>query len=274
MDLSDICLKVCDIARKAGGFIRKEAASFNSSLIEVKGLHNFVSYVDKGAEKIIIEALSQLIPDSAFLAEEGTVENRAESRFRWIIDPLDGTTNFIHGLPPYSVSIALSDGEDIVLGVVYEVCLDECFYAWKNGGAWLNGTPVKVSSRAGLRDSLIATGFPYTDFQNMAGYMASLDWFMRNTHGARRLGSAAADLAYVACGRVEAFYEYSLQPWDVAAGAIIIREAGGCVSDFSGGGNFIYGKEIIATNSMVFEEFSLVVRKFMAINNKDTGNNA
>ena len=265
MDLSDICFKVCEVARKAGGFIKNEAASFNTSFIEVKGLHNFVSYVDKGAEKIIIEALSELIPDSAFLAEEGTVENRADSRFRWIIDPLDGTTNFIHGLSPYSVSIALADGEDIILGVIYEPCLDECFYAWKNGGAWLNGNPIKVSSRVKLSDSLIATGFPYTDFQNMTGYMASLDWFMRNTHGARRLGSAAADLAYVACGRFEAFYEYSLQPWDVAAGAIIIQEAGGRVSDFSGGNNFLYGKEIITANLMVFEEFSAIVRKFMAV---------
>ena len=263
LQLDRIVEATCRIARLAGDFIRKEEKTFHAEKVQVKGLHDFVSYVDKEAERICVEALAELLPEAYFLTEEGTVDAVEGARYRWVIDPLDGTTNFIHGLAPYSVSIALLDGDSPVVGVVYEVSLDECFWASKGGGAWLNGRPVSVSTRATLADSLIATGFPYNDFHRMAAYMESLTYIMQHSHGARRLGSAAADLAYVACGRFEAFYEYSLKPWDVAAGVLLVSEAGGRVSDFRGGSDYLFGREMIATNAKVFDEVSLVVQKFL-----------
>lgn len=253
----------CRVARLAGAFIGNEAKSFHAGKVQVKGLHDFVSYVDKEAERICVEALSKVLPEASFLTEEGTVESVEGARYRWVIDPLDGTTNFIHGLPPYSVSIALLDGDCPIVGVVYEVTLGECFYARKGGGAWLNGRQVSVSTRETLADSLIATGFPYNDFHRMAPYLESLSYMLQHTHGARRLGSAAVDLAYVACGRFEAFYEYSLKPWDVAAGVLLVQEAGGRVSDFRGGSSYIFGRELIASNARVFDEVSGVVHKFL-----------
>jgi len=137
------------------------------------------------------------------------------------------------------------DGDELVLGVVYEVGRDECFYAWKNGGAYLNGEPIHVSNRNNIHDTLLATGFPYNDFSRMGEYMKFLEWTMKNARGVRRLGSAATDLVYVACGRFDAFWEYDLKPWDVAAGAVIVKEAGGIVADYSGGDNFLFGREIV-----------------------------
>jgi myo-inositol-1(or 4)-monophosphatase len=174
---------------------------------------------------------------------------------RWIIDPLDGTTNFIHGIPLYTVSIALEKDNELVVGVVFEVNLGECFYAWKNGGAWMNESRIAVSEASQLRNALCATGFPYKDFPHLTRYFDTLRFLFQNSRGVRRIGSAALDLAYVACGRFDAFYEYNLNPWDVAGGALIVKEAGGTVSDFSGGTNFLHGKEIAATNKGVYKEF-------------------
>jgi len=262
MNYEYICKNVISAAREAGMFIQSEAQKFSSDKVETKGLHDFVSYVDKKAEKILIEALKDILPDSGFIAEEGTLEHHGE-RLTWVIDPLDGTTNFIHGLPTYAISIALMDGNEIVLGVVYELNTKECFSAWKDSPAFLDGKPIKVSNAGMIKDSLIATGFPYYDFDLMPAYLKSLEYFLKNSHGARRIGSASVDLAYVACGRFEGFYEYSLQPWDVAAGAFILQQAGGRVSDFSGGNNYIFGKEIVATNSLIFEEFLGIIQKFL-----------
>ena len=262
IDYKQLCLQVCKIAKQAGEFIRKEAGAFSAKSIEVKGLNNFVSYVDKGAEEMIVERLHELLHEAGFIAEEGTNTTRGV-HFDWVIDPLDGTTNFIHGLPPYSVSIGLLENNIPVLGVVYEVSLDECFYAWKDAPAFLNGKEIRVSDRAKVQDALIATGFPYYDYNLMRPYIACLEYFLKNSHGVRRLGSAAVDLVYVACGRFEAFYEYSLNPWDVAGGAFILQQAGGKVSDFSGGNNYIFGKELVAANSAIFDEFLKTVRKFL-----------
>jgi myo-inositol-1(or 4)-monophosphatase len=242
-------------------FIQSEAQKFTLDKVETKGMHNFVSYVDKKAEEMLVEALLELLPDSGFIAEEGTIEHKGEE-LTWVIDPLDGTTNFIHGLPVYAISIALMNGNETVLGVVHELTSKECFYAWKGSAAYLDGKVIHASKAAKVKDSLIATGFPYYDFDLMPAYMGSLEYFLKNSHGARRIGSASVDLAWVACGRFEAFYEYSLQPWDVAAGAFILQQAGGKVSDFSGGNNYLFGKEIIATNGLIFEEFSGIVQKF------------
>lgn len=250
LSYKELTLATCEIARKAGQFMAEERKTFNDSKIESKGLHDLVSYVDKASEKQIIEQLSVLLPESGFIAEEGTTDKKGE-RFNWVIDPLDGTTNFIQGVPVYCVSIGLLDGDQLVAGVVYEVGRGECFYAWKDGGAYLNGELVHVSTRGDIHDALLATGFPYSDFSRMDEYIGFLKWTMTHARGVRRLGSAAADMAYVACGRFDAFWEYDLKPWDVAAGAVIVKEAGGTVTDYSGGDNYLFGKEIIASNGLL-----------------------
>ena len=246
----ELTLKVCEIAKIVGHFMAEERKTFDDSKIETKGVHDLVSYVDKTSEIRIISELQKLLPEAGFIAEEGTNNKRGE-RFNWVIDPLDGTTNYIHGLPIYSVSIALIDGNEPVLGIVYEVGHDECFYAWKNGGAFLNGQPIKVSNRSEVGNALLATGFPYSDFSRLDSYVEMFKWAMTSARGVRRLGSAAADLAYVACGRFDAFWEYDLKPWDVAAGALIVVEAGGKVTDYKGGSNFLFGREIVATNNII-----------------------
>ncbi|MBN2765731.1 MAG: inositol monophosphatase [Paludibacteraceae bacterium] len=245
-----LCLQTCELARTSGKIMADERKNFRSEAIESKGMHDLVSYVDKESEKRIIAELQKLLPESGFIAEEGTNDTRGE-RFNWVIDPLDGTTNFIQGVPIYCVSIGLLDGDELVVGVVYEVGRDECFYAWKDGGAFLNGEKISVSDRSDIHDALLATGFPYSDFSRIEEYIEFLKWAMKNARGVRRLGSAAADLAYVACGRFDAFWEYDLKPWDVAAGALLVKEAGGMVSDYSGGENYLFGREIIASNSLI-----------------------
>jgi myo-inositol-1(or 4)-monophosphatase len=262
MNYEYICKLVITAMADAGRFIQAESEKFSKDNIEVKGLHNFVSYVDKGAEKILVEELSDILPEAGFIAEEGTKNSNGE-QLKWVIDPLDGTTNFIHGVPPYSISVALMDGDEVVLGVVHELNLNEVFYAWKGSPAYKDNKEIKVSSVNAVQDSLVATGFPYYDFDKMNSYLESLAYFLQHSHGARRMGSAAVDLAYVACGRYEAFYEYSLQPWDVAAGAFILQQAGGKVCDFKGGNNFIFGKELVATNGLIHKEFLEVVQKFI-----------
>ena len=260
MDLEKLCIEAVRIAREAAGFIQIEAREFTTKSVEYKGKNNLVSYVDKKAEDLIVNALSSLIPEAGFIAEENS-ERPIGKEYNWIIDPLDGTTNFVHGIPIYSTCIALMKGNDVLLGVVHEMNLEECFYAWKNGGAWLNGSRIKVSETAQLSEALMATGFPYYDYNRMIEYMNVFEFCMRNTHGIRRLGSAAVDIAYVANGRFDGFYEYGLNAWDVAAGVCILKEAGGIVSDFSGGDNYIFGKEIITCNKGIYKEFLEVVKK-------------
>jgi myo-inositol-1(or 4)-monophosphatase len=262
MDLKKICTEIEKAALEAGAFIRKEASVFDINRKESKGLNDFVSYVDKGAEKLLVERLSLIVPEAGFITEEGT-SSKVGVRYCWVIDPLDGTTNFLHGFYPYAVSIGLMDNEDVVAGVVHEVGKNETFSAWKDGGAWLNGKRIHVSEVHKLADSLIATGLPYSDFRRLDPYMESLTYLCRHAQGIRRLGSAATDLAYVACGRFEGFYEYGLHPWDIAAGILLVREAGGRVSDFSGNGNNLKGEEVIASSNHIFSEFLENVSKFI-----------
>jgi myo-inositol-1(or 4)-monophosphatase len=261
-DLSLICRQTRELARDTGQFILKESKKFPLESIKTKGIHDFVTYVDKGSEKKLVEGLKRILPGSGFVAEEGTYE-KCRGKYIWIIDPLDGTTNFIHGLPTYSISIALLENQEIVLGVVLEISLDECFYSWKGDKAYMNDVEISVTETKTVKESLIATGFPFTNYIRLDPFLNSLKHFMKNSHGIRRIGSAAVDLAYLACGRFDAFYEYNLNPWDVAAGAFIIKQAGGKVSDFSGGNNYLYGKEIVAANSYVFDEFLATVKNFM-----------
>jgi myo-inositol-1(or 4)-monophosphatase len=259
MNLENICQEVISIAKTAGAFISGEQLNFDLKRVELKGKANFVSYVDKGAEAIIVEGLAKLIPGSGFITEEGTAFESGE-KYRWVVDPLDGTTNFIHGMPPYAVSIGLLDGSEIILGVVYEISRDECFYAWKGSKAMLNGKEIRVSEAATSGEALISTGFPYGEVKNTDQFIATVKYFMANSHGVRRLGSAATDLSYVAAGRFEAFWEKGLSPWDVAAGAIILRQAGGRVSDFMGSQEFLFSGEIVAANNSYFNEFQAIIK--------------
>ncbi len=261
INLETICQKVCELSKTTGGFILAERSKFSTTQIEIKGKNDFVSYVDKTSEKLIVEGLEKLLPEAGFIAEEGTSTKKGDV-YNWIIDPLDGTTNFIHGIPCFAISIALMRNQELIMGVVYEINFDECFYAWEGSKAYLNGKEISVSKIDKVSDSLIATGFPYYDYSRLNEYMELFKHFMKNTHGLRRLGSAATDLAYVACGRFEGFYEYCLQPWDVAAGAFIVKQAGGKVTDFKGEENYIFGREIVAGNSAFFPEFLNDVKQF------------
>jgi myo-inositol-1(or 4)-monophosphatase len=260
IDLLNILEQTKAVAKEAGDFIRNERLNFDLGKVEQKGLNDLVSYVDKETEKIIVERLSKILPEADFITEEGTAARDGKD-YTWIIDPLDGTTNFIHGLPIFSVSIGLKYQEEIVLGVVYEINLDECFYAVKGKGAFCNGSPIRVSKAQNLEESLIATGFPYSAFSRIDDYLKILRVFMEKCHGIRRLGSAAVDLCYVACGRFDGFYEYDLKPYDVAAGIIIIQEAGGTVTDFNMGRNYLFGGEVLASNNHIHHQFYSEIQK-------------
>jgi myo-inositol-1(or 4)-monophosphatase len=265
MDLKNLCIRIEEIASETAAFIMKESEGFDRTLIKTKGLHDLVSYVDQGAEKIIVEKLGNLLPEAGFEVEEGTSSKIGE-RYCWVVDPLDGTTNFLHNLHPFAISIALRDADEVVAGVVFEAGGQDTFSAWKNGGAWLNGKKMQVSLTTSLSQSLVATGFPFKEFSRLDGYFKVLEHLLKRSEGVRRFGSASIDLAYVACGRFEAFYEYDLKPWDVAAGTILVREAGGIVSDFSGNMKNINGMEIVAANKLVYNEFLEIVSKFMKTN--------
>jgi myo-inositol-1(or 4)-monophosphatase len=262
VDYNKICLEVQQIARETGDFIRKERRKLTEADIETKSNASFVTYVDKKAETMIVEALKKLIPDAGFITEEGTAGNSGEELL-WIIDPLDGTTNYIHGIYPCSVSIGLSLKDEMTLGVVYEIGQKEMFYAWKGSPAFMNGTEIRVSNSVHSVETLIGTGFPYYDFDRIRKYITALDELMKKTRGLRRLGSAAVDLSYVAAGRFDAFFEHALHAWDVAAGAFIIQQAGGIITDFNGGSNWLYGGEIIAAGVGYFPEFYEIIHRHL-----------
>lgn len=258
-DLQKLLNGTISLSKQVAAFIKHEQEHFKASSIEYKGLNDLVSFVDKEAERKLVAGLADLLPEAGFIAEEGTSTIKGE-RYNWVIDPLDGTTNFIHGLPVFAISIALMDGDAVILGVVLEINRNECFYATKGGKAFCNGQQIKVSDAPALKDSLLATGFPYYNFNKMENYLAILKEYMQKTHGLRRMGSAAVDLVYVACGRFEAFFEYNLKPWDVAAGTLIVQEAGGRVSDFKNGEDYIFGGELLAANR-IHEEALEVIRQ-------------
>ncbi|MEG0467994.1 MAG: inositol monophosphatase family protein [Mucinivorans sp.] len=248
-----ICLAVCDIARHAGKYIAQERKTFTGEKIEYKGEQNLVSYVDRTSEKMIIDALTKLLPGSTIIAEESASDEPRQAltadQFTWIIDPLDGTTNFTHGLPPYAVSIALMQGDKIVVGVIYEITVGECFYAWLGGPCYLNGQQIEVSKISSIDRSMVVTGLAYKTDDTIEAFARSFNYFNLHSNGARRIGSAATDMAYVAAGRAECFYQKNLSPWDVAAGSLLVQAAGGVVTDYAGGENYIFDGQIIATNT-------------------------
>lgn len=246
--LESICKEACKVVTETGSYIQAEAQHFNRESISVKSRNNLVTHVDRSAEQLLVKGLAPLIPGAGFLTEEDTIEHVAAAD-QWIIDPLDGTTNFVHSIPSYCISVALTRNNKTVLGIVYELNRQELFYSYTDSPVLLNGERVGVSPTTELADALIATGFPYDYFDKTDQYLDLLKALLHSSRGIRRLGSAAADLAYVACGRFDGFYEYNLQPWDVAAGAFLVQQAGGHVCDFSGAENFLFGKEIIASNA-------------------------
>jgi myo-inositol-1(or 4)-monophosphatase len=259
INIEEITKQVIDLSNNVGKFIQAERGKISSESIEKKGLHDFVTYVDKSAEEQLVKGLQKILPEAGFIVEEETIKKEG-NRFNWIVDPLDGTTNYIHGLTPFAISIALTDNDKVVSGVVNELGFEEVFYSWGDNKAFLDGKPIRVSKVESLKESMIATGFPYNNFTRLQPFLHSLEHFMKNTHGIRRFGSAATDLVYTACGRFEGFYEYSLNPWDVAAGAFIVEQAGGVVSDFQGGSDYIFGEEIVAATSNIHEEFKQVIK--------------
>lgn len=259
MNYESICNKVIAIVKLTGNFIRKEALQFDANKIEYKGLNDMVSYVDKTAELKLVQNLEKLLPDAGFITEEKTI-NRLGKIYTWIIDPLDGTTNFIHGIPAYGISVALYEDEKPVLGVVYELNRGEMFYAYQNGGAFLNKHKIFVSKNPDLKSSLLATGFPYYQFEQQEKYLNLLAELMQKSHGLRRIGAAAIDLVYTACGRFDAFFEYNLQQWDFAAGCFIVQQAGGEVFDFAGGPAYFDKREIVATNGLISAELLKTIK--------------
>jgi len=255
-NLNELCMKVVALAEKTALFLEEENRNFSKKSVEYKGLNNLVSYVDEQAERMVVEGCRAILPEAGFLTEEGTVlaSTEAKQGLTWIIDPLDGTTNFVHKVPIFSVSIGLVFKGIPIIGVVAHVPNHQVFYAWQGGGAWCNGEPIHVNPTNKLSESLLATGFPYFEFDKIDAYLNIIHHLMKNSHGLRRMGSAAIDLAYVACGIFEGFFEYNLSPWDVAAGICIVREAGGTVTDFNGEDNAIFGRQLVAAGP-VHSEF-------------------
>ena len=265
VDLSLLVSQVCDVAVGVGAFLREQRAAFDRSAVQEKGPHDYVSYVDKASEVRLVRELSALLPEAGFVTEEKTTgQYTGEEEYCWVIDPLDGTTNFIHDMAPYCVSIALRSQTELLLGVVYEVCRNECYWAYKGGGAYLNGRPIHVTDIASIDQAQILLGFPY-DSERFRPVVLGLIGQMYGTVGAERLlGSAAVELCYVAAGRAEARIEGFLGPWDVAAGCLILSEAGGRVTDFSGGDTHLSGREVLASNGHVHAQLLQVVSNAVA----------
>jgi myo-inositol-1(or 4)-monophosphatase len=247
-------------ARRAGGIINRAAQNLDLLHVSRKAHNDFVSEVDGAAEDAIIQVLLDAYPAHAILAEEsGSRGDQEKSEYQWIIDPLDGTTNFLHGFPQYSVSIALMHKGILTQAVVYDPCSNELFTASRGRGAYLNDHRLRVSKRTQLADCLIGTGFPFRDFTHIDSYLAIFKDIMPRTSGIRRPGSAALDLAYVAAGRYDGFWEMGLSPWDMAAGCLLITEAGGLVSDLEGNATYLKSGNIVAGNPKTFGQLLQVI---------------
>jgi myo-inositol-1(or 4)-monophosphatase len=262
MNLAGLEQDVISLCEEVGEFMSKESENFDLSRIEQKGsFSNLVSYVDKESEKRLVARLSELLPGAGFLAEEGT-EKKGINDYKWIIDPLDGTTNYLHGLPIYAISIGLQKKDKTVMGIVYDVSHKDCYHAIENNPAYCNKKEIRISPINKLEESLLATGFPYYHLDKRENYLEIIKIFLEKTHGIRRLGSAAMDLAYVACGKLEGFFEYNLSPWDVAGGAFIVQQAGGIVTDFSGGEDYLHGGQLCAGGKVHAEMLQLIKSKW------------
>lgn len=275
--LEELTRGVCEIAKQAGAYIREERRKFSLESVERKHAHDYVSYVDKGSEKQIVSALRQLLPEAGFITEEGTTETEEgrckmeedsaispqSSALTWVVDPLDGTTNFIHQYAPYAVSIALLQGKEILIGVVYEVCHDECYCAWKGGGAYveLKGESLKLSvSNQKIQDALLCLQLPYNSDAYKPVIKHLIDKLYGNVGSIRMCGSAAMALCYVASGRYDGYAEKYIGQWDFMAGALIVKEAGGMVTNYEGSEDFTQGNNVVATNGVIQQDLLNVIK--------------
>ena len=276
VDLEKCTLAVCEIARQAGAYIKGERQKFSLECVERKHAHDYVSYVDKGSERLIVSALRELLPEAGFITEEGTTEVKSEgvkseksiadAPLCWVVDPLDGTTNFIHQYAPYAVSIALLQGKEILIGVVYEICADECFYAWKGGGAYLTmhnaqcivHNSLHVSSQQ-IQDALICLQLPYNSEAYKPVITHLIEILYGNVGSIRACGSAAMALCQVAAGRLDGYAEQYIGQWDYMAGSLIVTEAGGMVTDYDGSTDFTQGNSVVATNGLIQQDLLKVI---------------
>ncbi len=250
MNLEKLTSEVVAVAREAGRYLKGEQQRLQMEQVERKHAHDYVSYVDKTSEKMVVSRLREILPEAGFLTEEGTTGKRGSEAMLWVIDPLDGTTNYIHGNQPFAVCIALRNEQEVLLGVVYEVSLDECFSAWKDGGAYLNGSPIHVSTKP-IDDALLGLELPYdTEMYREMG-LHLIRHFYGYAGGIRMNGSAAVALCYVAAGRWDGWIERGLGQWDFMAAALIIKEAGGQVANFRGDSFFLNGDDIVASNGLI-----------------------
>ena len=274
IDFEKCTLAVCEIARRAGDYIREERKKFSLERVERKHAHDYVSYVDKGSEQLIVSALRELLPEARFITEEGTAQGDSSSvpglhtegaiPLCWVVDPLDGTTNFIHQYAPYAVSIALLQGKEILIGVVYEICADECFYAWQGGGAYLlmhnSHNNLHVSSQK-IQDALLCLQLPYNSEAYKPVIKHLIDQLYGNVGSIRACGSAAMALCQVAAGRLDGYAEKYIGQWDYMAGSLIVMEAGGMVTDYDGSVDFTQGNSVVATNGIIQQDLLETIKK-------------
>lgn len=273
--LEELTRAVCEIAREAGAYIREERRKFSLESVERKHSHDYVSYVDKGSEQRIVSALRKLLPEAGFITEEGTTKSDETSNLKsqtlnltWVVDPLDGTTNFIHRYAPYAVSIALLQGKEILIGVVYEICSDECFFAWQGGGAYVEvrGKMEEVRcerlrvSNQKIQDALLCVQLPYNSDAYKPVVKHLIDKLYGNVGSIRMCGSAAMALCYVAAGRLDGYVEKYIGQWDFMAGALIVKEAGGTVTNYEGSEDFTQGNNVVATNGIIQQDLLNVIK--------------
>lgn len=260
IDLEQLTKQVCQVAIEIGAFLRNECAHFQREYIIEKNPHDYVSYVDKESERQIVSHLRTLCPQAGFITEEGSGSLTTEDYF-WVVDPLDGTTNFIHNNSPYCISIALCNHKEALLGVVYEICRNECYYAWKGGAAYLNGQRIQVSSINNLDQAFIELGFPY-DANRYRPFVTNLiERLYGRVGGVRLMGAAAVELCYIAAGRFESRIEGLLGPWDIAAGSLILQQAGGTVTNFSGEPIFLSGHQVFASNGLIHGDLLKIIQE-------------
>ncbi len=264
--LNDFLKTAATAARLAGDIIIKNLGRLSRSDIQTKQAFDFVTNVDRWSEAVIMKTIREKFPSHLFLTEETLQQEGPATSYRWIIDPLDGTTNFIHGFPMFSVSIGLEHKGEIIIGVVFDPLRDELFHTIKGKGAFLNNARIRVSETERLEKSLIATGFPFRKKELIDQYLRAFKKIFADVSDIRRAGSAALDLSYIAAGRTEGFFELNLSPWDVAAGSLLIREAGGRITDFGGGDQYLLTGNVVAGNSKVHDElFSVIQKVFQGI---------
>lgn len=247
-------------ARKAARGLLRDFGEVEHLQVSKKGPADFVSTADTRTERLLREELGQARPDFGFLMEESGASAGKDGAPRWVVDPLDGTLNFLHGLPHFAIALAVQDGREITAGVIYDPLKDELFWAERGRGAYLNDRRIRVSARQHMADSVIATGIPFLGREGHKQFLATQEAVMRQVAGIRRWGVASLDLAYVAAGRFDGFWEFGLQPWDIAAGLILVREAGGFATEIDGGDGVLASGNILATNDALYRPISRLLQ--------------